>query len=125
LAEPSPAPRVPANRAILEGREGVVVIGGSIERPDVVPLCVRARPMLVDLAANGAEPVTCDVGTVRADLAAIDVLAHLALTAHRQDRRLRLRGVPPALLELVALAGLLDAVPCEPGRPGSGLDPGR
>ena len=116
---------MPANRAILDGREGVVLIRGSIERADVVSLCARARPLLADLAENGAEPLVCDVGTIRADLAAVDVLAHLALTAHRLDRRVRLRGVPPALQELLALAGLVDVVPCEPGRPGSGLDPGR
>jgi len=124
LAEPSPASRVSTNRATLEAGEGVVVIGGSIERPDVVPLCVRARPMLVDLAANGAEPVTCDVGTVRADLAAIDVLAHLALTAHRLGRTVRLRDVPPALRELLVLAGLADVL-ADPGPRGSGVDSGR
>jgi ABC-type transporter Mla MlaB component len=114
VAEPSPAPRVPVNRAILEGREGVVVIGGSIERADVVSLCARARPLFADLAEHGAEPLVCEVGTLRAEHAAVDVLAHLARTAHRLEGRVRLHGVPPALQELLALAGLVDVVPCEP-----------
>jgi ABC-type transporter Mla MlaB component len=122
LAEPSAARPVPPSPPHLEQRQGVVVIGGSIEPADVAALCERARPMLIAVAANDADRVVCEVGMLRADLAAVDALARLALTARRLDRSIVLRDEPPALRELLALAGLAGAVPCGPD---SGLDPGR
>jgi len=125
LAEPASGKPVPSNPPLLERRRDVVVLAGAVEPAGVVALCERARPLFADLAENGAEPLVCDVGTLRADLAAVDVLAHLALTAHRLDRHVRLRGVPPVLWELLVLAGLADVVRCGPDGLDSGLDPGR
>jgi hypothetical protein len=113
---------VPPSPPHLEQRQGVVVIGGSIEPADVAALCERARPMLIALAANDADRVVCEVGMLQADLAAVDAVARLALTARRLDRRIVLRDEPPALRELLALAGLAGVVPCGPD---SGLDLGR
>jgi ABC-type transporter Mla MlaB component len=121
LAEPS-AQSGPPTRPLLERRDDVLVIGGSIEPTDAAALCERARPVLVELAATDADPIICDARRLRADVAAVDVVARLALAAGRLDRGLRLRGAPPALRELLALAGLADVVPCGPE---SGLDPGR
>ena len=122
MAEPSPARAVPSTRLLLARRHDVVIVGGLLEPADVAPLCERARPLLEDLAAGGAHPVAFEVGTLRANLAAVDAVARLALAAHRLDRGVRLRGAPPALRELLALAGLASIVPCDAC---SGLDPRR
>ncbi|HEY8632175.1 MAG TPA: hypothetical protein VIL50_03400 [Candidatus Limnocylindrales bacterium] len=122
MAEPSPARAVPSTRPLLERRYDVVIIGGLLEPADVAPLCERARPLLEELAAGGAHPVACEVGTLRPNLAAVDAVARLALAARRLDRGIRLLDAPPALRELLALAGLASIVPCDAR---SGLDPGR
>jgi hypothetical protein len=119
LAEPSAARPVPANRPLLELRQRVVVIAGSIEPAGVAALCERARCLLVDV---DADPVGCEVAALQADLAAVDVLARVALIAGRLDRGIRLREATPALRELLALTGLADVVRCEPE---SGPDPRR
>jgi hypothetical protein len=121
LAEPS-AQSEPRTRPLLERRDGVVVIGGWIEPTDAAALCERARPVLVELAASAADPIICDARRLRVDVAAVDAVARLALAARRLDRGLRLRGAPPALRELLVLAGLADVVLCGPE---SGLDPRR
>lgn len=122
MAEPSPAQAVRSTRPLLERRRGVVIVGGLLEPADVAPLCDRARRLLADLAASGGDPVICEVGTLRANLAAVDAVARLALAARRLDRGVRLHDAPPALRELLDLAGLASVVPCSSG---SGLDPGR
>ena len=50
------------------------------------------------------------------DIAAVDALARLALAAKRLGLELRIADAPVALLELVAFAGLADALGVEPGR---------
>lgn len=119
MAEPSAARPVPANRPLLELRQCVVVIAGSIEPPDVAALCQRARRLLAHV---DADPVVCEVGALRADIAAVDMLARLALNAGRLERGIRLREATSSLHELLALVGLADIVRCEPE---SGLDPRR
>lgn len=47
---------------------------------------------------------------------AVNVLARLQLEARRRGVDLRLRAVAPALRELIALAGLEEALRVEPGR---------
>ena len=61
---------------------------------------------LLTLAARGAQ-LTADLAELRdADLATVDALARLHLTAARAGGVLRLRNVPPALADLLQLAGL-------------------
>ena len=67
------------------------------------------------------EVLTCDVGGLVADLATVDLVSRLALTAHRDGCHLRLRRVSPELAELLHLAGL-DAVLME--SPGAALERG-
>jgi anti-anti-sigma regulatory factor len=50
------------------------------------------------------------------DLATIDGLARLQLTARRLGRRVRLRDPSPALSELLDLFGLADVLRVEPRR---------
>jgi hypothetical protein len=122
LAEPSAARPGPSTGPLLERHQGVLVIGGLLEPADAVALCARARPHLADIASAGVGPIVCEVGGLRADVAAVDAVARLALAACRLERGVRLRGASPILRDLLALAGLASVVPCEPG---SGLDPGR
>lgn len=89
----------------------VVVLPDHLTRADVPRLCARLHTALT--AAPAAEAV-CDVSAaVQPDLATIEALARLALTARRAGgRRLRLYGTPPelrALLELVGLGELVGA----------------
>lgn len=113
---------VPPSPPRLELRQGVVLIGGSVEPADVAALCERARAMLVRVAANDADPLVCEVGTLRADLAAVDALARLALAARRLETGILLREATPVLRELLEVTGLADVVPCDPE---SGVDAGR
>ena len=122
LAKPSAAQSAPSTGPRVERQKGVLVVGGSLEPADAVALCARARPLLVELASANPSPIVCEVGGLRADVAAVDAVARLALVACRLERGVRLRNASPILRELLALVGLTGVVPCEPG---SGLDPGR
>ncbi|MFJ8664738.1 STAS domain-containing protein [Streptomyces sp. NPDC093600] len=85
-------------------------------RPLVLTLAARATPEEVArLCAllEGAAPtdVICDVGGLaRADLAAVDALARLRLTAGRLGHRLTFRGTRADLRTLLELVGLADVV---------------
>jgi hypothetical protein len=52
--------------------------------------------------------LTCDAGGLVADLATVDLVSRLALTARQGGCRLWLRRVSPQLMELLLLAGLDD-----------------
>ena len=62
--------------------------------------------------------IVCDVDAMSADLATIEVLARLRLSARRLGCGLLLRGASRELAQLVAFCGLADALPCEPLAPG-------
>ncbi len=68
------------------------------------------------MGASGPERNAVDVSGLRADVTTLDALARLALCARLRGRRLELRGLSPELRELIALAGLEEAL-C-----GSGLE---
>jgi STAS domain len=61
-----------------------------------------------------AGAVVGDAAGDRADLRLIDALARAALAARRARRPFIVRNAPPALRRLVELAGLAEAIPCEP-----------
>ena len=64
--------------------------------------------------AGNAGLVICDVGALtRPDAGTVDALARLQLAARRCGCRIRLRNVGPELEDLLALAGLAEAVPVE------------
>ncbi|MER6144395.1 STAS domain-containing protein [Streptomyces sparsogenes] len=86
----------------------VLVLGRAVRRAEVPGLCARLRELASQSA--GAGPVVVDVGAVRApDLAVLEALARLRLTARRLGRQIRLRGASGELRALLARAGL-DAV---------------
>jgi ABC-type transporter Mla MlaB component len=59
------------------------------------------------------EIVICDVRGAEADVATVDALARLQLTAKRLGCRMRLRNASAELLKLVAFMGLADVLPEE------------
>jgi ABC-type transporter Mla MlaB component len=68
-------------------------------------------------------PIECDVRALgRADVRALEALALLQLAARRRGLRVVLRGASGDLRDLLALAGLDDALPCEER---SGFEPRR
>ena len=94
--------------AVPASRTTVLVVGGSLAPADVEGLCDRARALL---AAGDVAYLVCDVGLLEhADLAAIDALARLQLTARRHGARLLLRRPSRALLSLLAFVGLDGAL---------------
>lgn len=81
----------------------------------------RVRRLVVRLARR--EPrlthVVCDVThATQCDAAAVGELARIALEGRRHGVRVWVRNPSPALVELVELVGLTDALPvCGPARP--------
>jgi hypothetical protein len=64
--------------------------------------------------------VVCDVGALATDVAGIDSLARLQLSARRLGLDLGLRNASGELLDLIALVGLCDVLQV---RAGSGIEP--
>jgi ABC-type transporter Mla MlaB component len=91
----------------------VLAIAGPLEPDQLAGLCRRMHRLLT---ASGAELVVCDVDGLAADMAAVNALARVGLTARRLGRRVCLRGASGLLCELVALAGLEAVLPVEPQR---------
>ena len=90
----------------------VLFISGRIDPAEIPELCERARALL---ERAGNEPVVCDVGSVvDPDVATVDALARLQLTATRLGRQIGLRNPGARLSALVAFMGLAEVVPrCE------------
>ncbi|MER5772236.1 STAS domain-containing protein [Streptomyces sp. NPDC001985] len=82
----------------------VVRISGRVLPGDVSRLCEELSARAAETAAT---EVICEVGALApADLAAVEALARLRLTARRLGCRTRLRGAGPELLALLGLLGL-------------------
>jgi hypothetical protein len=61
--------------------------------------------------------IACDVGALaRPDAGTIDTIARVALRARRLGFEIRLKGASQELVELLALAGLSEALGVEPRR---------
>jgi ABC-type transporter Mla MlaB component len=106
----------------------VVAISGPITPSDIPTLCERFRSALED---GDGELVLCDVAAIRRpDAVTLEALARLQLTARRSGRRVRIRHACMELRDLMALAGLLEVVPCaelalEAGRQAEQREPPR
>ncbi|MEV6326605.1 STAS domain-containing protein [Streptomyces sp. NPDC051909] len=87
----------------------VLYVSGRITRADVPGLCADLERRLVGL---GPGEVVCDVGSLgQADLAVVEALARLRLTAVRLGHTLRFRGAGRELRLLLTLGGL-DGLLC-------------
>jgi hypothetical protein len=74
---------------------------------DVPALCAE---LAQQLRATAAQVVVCDTRALPADLASVELLARLALTARRGGARLQLRGGGGDLAPLLGLVGLDDVL---------------
>ncbi|MBL1098659.1 STAS domain-containing protein [Streptomyces coffeae] len=100
--EPPGGPPVPPRPPAL------LVLDGPVGRAEVPLLCERLGELTHGSAPG---PVTVDVGAVgRPDLAVVEALARLRLTARRLGRGMRLRNAGGELRELLAWAGLEDTL---------------
>ncbi|MDJ0343797.1 STAS domain-containing protein [Streptomyces sp. H10-C2] len=91
----------------------VWVLDAPLTRAGIPALCARLRARL-----HGSEGgwVTCDVAALtEPDAGTVEALARLQLTARRLGSRIRLRNAGGRLCGLLALAGLRDVLPLEPG----------
>ncbi len=87
----------------------ILVVDGSITPAAVAALCDRVT--VVSRLAAG-EPVVCDVSAlVDPSALALDTLVRLQLVARRSGTSICLRDAPPALVDLLALAGLTALLP--------------
>jgi hypothetical protein len=68
----------------------------------------------VDPRGRDARVVCIDVARLAADASALDALARLALALGRCGYRLVLKGASPELIDLIAFAGLSQALPTAP-----------
>ncbi|WP_432253914.1 STAS domain-containing protein [Streptomyces sp. HNM1019] len=86
----------------------VLVLAQPVTRAEVARLCER----LTTLARRaGPGPVTVDVGGVgRPDLAVVEAVTRLRLTAGRLGRGIQLRNARGELRRLLAWAGLDEAL---------------
>jgi hypothetical protein len=87
------------------------VIAAPIACGDAPALCEQLRRVVAD---SGAPVVVCDVRALPASAAAVDALARLQLTARRLGSRIRLQHVSRELDDLLAFAGLADALARRP-----------
>ncbi|MFD6419680.1 STAS domain-containing protein [Streptomyces sp. NPDC060194] len=93
----SEIPRIPERLFVLPGPR--------LTRQDVPALCERLASHLRS-AGHPAE-VTCDATAVtHADLAAVEAITRLRLTAVREGARVTFRNIGPDLTALLTLTGL-------------------
>ena len=85
----------------------VWVIAGPLASGDAARLCEHLRGVL---ASTCATVVVCDIGGLEADIATVNALARLQLTARRLGRRIELRGSTPELAQLLGFVGLADVL---------------
>ncbi|MFD9910738.1 STAS domain-containing protein [Streptomyces sp. NPDC059063] len=85
----------------------VLVLTGPVRQDDIPRLCAELHATAC--RTTEADEVVCDVrGVTTADLATVDAVARMRLTARRAGTGLRLRGPTPALWALLGLVGLAE-----------------
>lgn len=90
-------------------------VRGTIAAPDVPGLCARVQELLAGGGGGGpnggAVDLVCDVrGLGVPDLATVDALARVQLTAARLGHRVVFQDASPELRQLLDLAGLADVL---------------
>jgi hypothetical protein len=68
------------------------------------------------MTAPRPSTIVCDVGALAPDVAAVDALARLQLTARRLGHEILLRDASTELQELLDFVGLRDVLRVEAGR---------
>ncbi|MEO3819798.1 STAS domain-containing protein [Plantactinospora sp. B24E8] len=100
----------------------VLVVGPTVGRADTPVLRARLADLLTRRPGE-VRVVVCDVSRiVDQNVATLDTLARLRLTARRLGVDLQLRGASLRLRQLLTLTGLDAVIPVEDG---SGVEPHR
>jgi ABC-type transporter Mla MlaB component len=103
-------PQLPPREPPRPPRELVLTVEGPITAATIAELCGRLRAVL---EGSDVSVLSCDVKSIaQADVAALDALARLQLTARRMGRSVRLRHVSNPLHDLLHLTGWSAIVPC-------------
>ena len=91
----------------------------DFRRPLTMIFAVRRGLPEVGSRIPDAPTVRLDVAHLAPDATSLDALARLSLALGRAGYRLTLRRASPELIDLIAFAGLSQALPTAPLRPGS------
>ena len=103
-------------------RPAVLALDGTIVREAVPDLCAQLRALL---AADHATTVVLDLaGVADPDLATVEAVARLQLTAKRAGASVQLRNACAWLRAQLRFVGLDAVVPCEEAGP-SAVESGR
>jgi len=87
--------------------EIVISIAGAVTARDVPTLCDVVG---IVLASSPASSAVLDVGALRPDAGAVDVLARVALALRRLGISIRLHGASAELCSLLRLVGIADVL---------------
>jgi len=89
-----------------------MVLSGVEPLPPSRPIVIVVQGRIENIGADGASgPLACDVGHItKPDELALEALARLQLSAQRLGVSIRLLNAGPALVDLLALAGLSDVL---------------
>lgn len=99
--------RSPDSPQYVTGIAAYLIVSGTVTRGDIPELCADLADRL-----GRCGVVVCDVrGVVRPDLATVEALARLRLTARRHGSRLLIQGAAPDLIGLLELVGLDETMP--------------
>ncbi len=99
-----------AHPSMPEQPNTIILAVDSLDPDEVPDLIERLGPGIV---RGDSTVILCDLARLAdADMATVDALARLALRARRMGCAVTLRDPSTELLELVALAGLGEVLPC-------------
>jgi ABC-type transporter Mla MlaB component len=90
--------------------DAVLVVVGPVADGDAGALCSHLRTLIGARDGPGTD-VVCDVRGLAADVAGVETLARLALTARRLGCSISLRDASDELVRLLAFCGLRGVLP--------------
>lgn len=100
----------------LTAMAAIFAVGPTVTRADIPGLCAALAETLRGRGRGGGVVVCAVDGVTRPDVATVEALARLRLTARRHGRQLTVGGAGPELIRLIDLLGLTDLL--DPPGPG-------
>ncbi len=117
MAEPPATRRAHAVERSPHRAPRIDIPGGPLPPPAIRDLCARADTEL----DHAPGTLVCDARRVdQPDLATVEAVARLALTARRRGRDVRIEGSPRGLVDLLDLCGLAGLIAREQARDRTG-----